>query len=213
MDHAVRRRAIPLALLYALTACAHRDTSAAQSGPAQTADWRSVATPQDKARLHDWRTAFVGALANANRHGHHSSIAREGVLLDPDAAIEGSAPPPGTYQCRVIKLGQKGSQSVAYRAAPPAPCVIASEGALLRFAKLNGVQRPTGLIYPGNERRQIFLGTLTLGDEERAMDYGRDAARDMAGAVERIGDKRWRLILPEPSFESMMDVIELTPTR
>jgi hypothetical protein len=33
----------------------------------------------------------------------------------------------------------------------------------------------------------------------------------MAGALERIGPYRWRLILPKPHFESMMDVIELVP--
>ena len=61
------------------------------------------------------------------------------------------------------------------------------------------------------DRRQIFLGTMMLGDETRPMDYGRDSMRDMAGAVERIGPNRWRLILPYPNFESVMDVIELVP--
>ena len=57
----------------------------------------------------------------------------------------------------------------------------------------------------------IFLGTMVLGDEKRALEYGRDSARDMAGALERVGERRWRLILPYPRFESMMDVIELVP--
>ena len=33
----------------------------------------------------------------------------------------------------------------------------------------------------------------------------------MAGLVERIGDNRWRLVLPAPAYESMLDVIELVP--
>ena len=31
----------------------------------------------------------------------------------------------------------------------------------------------------------------------------------MAGVVERVGDNRWRLVLPYPRFESLLDVIEL----
>jgi hypothetical protein len=50
-----------------------------------------------------------------------------------------------------------------------------------------------------------------FADETRPLEYGLDATRDMVGAVQRIGDKRWRLILPYPRFESVMDVVELTP--
>ena len=60
--------------------------------------------------------------------------------------------------------------------------------------------------------RQVFLGTLVLGDEARAMQYGRDTERDVAGFVERIGPSRWRLIMPRPHFESQIDVMELVPS-
>jgi hypothetical protein len=43
------------------------------------------------------------------------------------------------------------------------------------------------------------------------MQYGADPERDLAGYVERIGPNRWRLILPYPRFESMIDVLELVP--
>ena len=66
------------------------------------------------------------------------------------------------------------------------------------------------LPFPG-QQRMVFLGTLQLGDEQRALQYGRDRERDMAGVVERIGDNRWRLVLPYPAFESTLDVIELVP--
>ena len=45
------------------------------------------------------------------------------------------------------------------------------------------------------------------------MQYGRDPDRDLAGWVERIGDNRWRLILPYPIYESTLDVLELVPAR
>jgi hypothetical protein len=52
---------------------------------------------------------------------------------------------------------------------------------------------------------------LVLGDEARAMEYGRDPDRDVAGWVARIDDNRWRLILPYPRYESTIDVVELVP--
>ena len=69
------------------------------------------------------------------------------------------------------------------------------------------------MIFPGDPMREVFLGTLVLGDERRAMQYGRDPDRDVAGFVERIGPARWRLVLPRPAFESTLDVIELVPAR
>ena len=75
-----------------------------------------------------------------------------------------------------------------------------------------GSQRPVGLIFPGDAMRQVFLGTLVLGDERRAMQYGQDQTRDVAGFVERIGPNRWRLVMPRPHFESQLDVIELVPS-
>jgi hypothetical protein len=59
--------------------------------------------------------------------------------------------------------------------------------------------------------RQVFLGTLVLGDEREARQYGQDETRDVAGYVERIAPNRWRLVLPAPAFESKLDVIELVP--
>ena len=57
----------------------------------------------------------------------------------------------------------------------------------------------------------VFLGTLQLGDEHGVLRYGHDAERDMIGLLERIGERRWRLTLPFPRFESMLDVIEIVP--
>jgi hypothetical protein len=113
----------------------------------------------------------------------------------------------------VIKVGAKGEGMLDYIAYPAFTCRIRQEKELQGFAKLNGSQRHIGLIFPGDALRQVFLGTLVLGDETRAMQYGRDPDRDLAGYVERIGPSRWRLILPYPHFESLTDVLELTPAQ
>jgi hypothetical protein len=57
------------------------------------------------------------------------------------------------------------------------------------------------------------LGTLMLGQEERAFDYGTDPERDIVGIIERIGPNRWRMVMPRPAFESIVDVMELVPAR
>jgi hypothetical protein len=172
-------------------------------------DWKTIVTNADMERIRNWRTAFVKALDNARTRGSTAIIAKEGALLDPDAAMASVGAKPGAYRCRVIKLG--GTKMAAFVAYPETRCTLTQEGDVTGFARTGGVQRPVGLIFPGEGPRQIFLGTMMLGDETRAMEYGRDATRDMAGALERIGADRWRLILPYPRMESMMDVIELIP--
>jgi hypothetical protein len=196
---------IIVALAMPLSACGKERVNAASSAPT---DWKSIVTPDDMDRIRNWRTAFIKALDNAKARGGAAIVAREGALLDPDAALGGADPLPGAYRCRTIKLGGKQMPFIAYQ---PASCTLTAEGDVIGFARNGGVQRPVGLIFPGEGPRQIFLGTMILGDEKRAMEYGRDATRDMAGALERIGPKRWRLILPYPRLESMMDVIELVP--
>jgi hypothetical protein len=175
--------------------------------PEQT--WQEVVTPEDRIRLRDWRTAFTRALAQARAANHDGEIASEGELLEPDAAIGGSIPN-GNYRCRVIKVGAKNPGMLEYIAYPAFRCRI-EHGQAQRFTKLTGSQRHVGLVYPGDQLRQVFLGTLVLGDETQAYQYGRDLDRDVAGWVERIGENRWRVMLPYPHYESLLDVIELVP--
>ena len=171
--------------------------------------WRSIATEADRERLRDWRDAFTEGLVAARAAGHSDAIAAEGALLDPDSALGGEPIPNGSYRCRVIKLGAKSPGLLDYVAYPYFNCRIRQEEAVQGFAKLTGSQRQVGLVFPGDQLRQVFLGTLMLGDEARAMHYGIDAERDVAGFVERIGPSRWRLVMPRPHFESKIDVMEL----
>ena len=205
------RRLILSAALLALAGCAQF-----QSSPGvvvqPTIDWRSMATLSDRDRLRDWRSAFVDGLRAARAAGHSADLEREGVLLEPDAALGGGPIPNGAYRCRVIKIGAKSEGMLNYIAYPAFDCRIQQAGHVQDFAKLTGSQRQVGSIFPGDALRQVFLGTLVLGDEARAMRYGRDTQRDVAGFVERIGPSRWRLIMPRPHFESQIDVMELVPS-
>lgn len=190
-------------------ACASHGTTIGAS-PASP-DWRSIATDHDKARLRKWRVAWTRGLVKARASGHSTKIAAEGALLDPDAAIAWQPPAPGAYRCRTIKIGAQAEGLLDYVSYPPFDCRLRSKDGVLRLAKLSGSQRPIGLLLPYPPERMMFLGTMQLGDESRPFEYGRDRERDLAAVVERIGERRWRLAFPLPHFESIIDVMELTP--
>ena len=202
-------RILFLTLLLTLSGCASVADLAPVIRTAAT-DWRQVVTDDDRERLREWRGAFATALDRARTAGHGAEIAREGRLLDPDSAIPGPLPN-GRYRCRIIKLGAKSEGLLDYIAFRPFACRVQAERDVQGFAKLSGSQRPLGLIFPNDALRQVFLGTLVLGDEERSMQYGRDRERDVAAWVERIDAARWRMVLPSPHFESLTDVVELVP--
>ena len=174
-----------------------------------SATWREIVTDDDRDRLRDWRATFTAALA-ASRKDHAAEIAREGALLEPDAALGGGIPN-GAYRCRVIKLGAKAAGNRDFVAYPSFACRVQPERQLQRLTKSGGSQRYVGLIFPNDAIRQVFLGTLVLGDETQFLQYGQDETRDIGGYVERIGPNRWRLVMPKPHFESQLDVMELVP--
>ncbi len=185
-------------------------TSSASAAPRAVDDWRRVATPADRDRLRRWRDAWVAALPRA-RAADPAGVAAEGALFDSDRTLPG-APPSGRYRCRVFKLGANGTATGEFTSYPAFDCRIDDEGRVRSFYKLTGSQRPVGLLFPDGER-EVFLGTLTLGDELTALQYGQDGERDMVGMMERVGDRRWRLVLPWPRFESLLDVVELVPAE
>ena len=181
---------------------------AASRGPT---DWRAVVTDADRTRLRTWHAAWTEAMDQVRSAGRTAELAPFGALFEADRALATPLPPPGDYRCRTVKLGAKSPGSLAFVAYPWFACRIEQERDVLSFVKDSGSQRPVGLIFPDSDVRAVFLGTLLLGDESSPLQYGQDRARDMAGIIERIDDRRWRMTLPYPAFESMMDVVELVP--
>ena len=206
--------AICLALAVAGCTTGNRPVASVQAAPvAQTkADvWRSVATAADQDRLARIATAWTQGLADARKHSR-GDVEAEGVLLKPDAALPRPAPTPGSYNCRMIRLGAKSGKSAAFEKFKPFFCYVEVEGDLLTIVKQTGSQRPAGRLWEDdNSNRLVFLGTLALADEEQPRAYGEDPKRDMAGFFERIAPFRWRLVIPWPQSPSKLDVFELTP--
>jgi hypothetical protein len=196
-------------LALGLTGCSvYRDATSTE--PPSGWGWRKVVTTSDADRLRQWRKAWDDALAPAKAE-NAAAIAADPLLFDPDTALAHAMPPVGNYICRTVKLGSQQPVTRYFTAYPPAQCRITARGEALHLSKLGTEQRPDGLIYPNTDARAIFVGTLVLGDETAPLRYGVDRNRDMVGYVERIGENRWRLVLPYPGFESKLDVIELVP--
>jgi hypothetical protein len=194
-----------------LAACTTDGEGPAAAVPAAAQSWRAIATDYDRERARKWRTAWVRAVAKARAGGHSAEIAKEGILLEPDSALRGAAPPAGDYRCRVLKVGSQSEGLLDYVAYPYFDCRISAGAGAMDFVKLTGSQRPVGRLFSDSDRRLVFLGTLQLGDERGILRYGHDRQRDMIGLLERIGERRWRLAFPYPAFESTLDVIELVP--
>ncbi|MES2754114.1 MAG: DUF4893 domain-containing protein [Pseudomonadota bacterium] len=174
------------------------------------ADWRRVVTGGDRQRLRNWRQSWLAATAAA-RGADDGAQARDPALFAPDRALPDAVPPAGNYTCRVVKLGARDPAMRPFTSYPPYTCRVMGDGDVIGFEKLGGSQRHVGRIFRDGAGRGIFLGTMMLGDEAHALSYGRDLRRDLAGFVERIGPRRWRIALPEPRFESRLDLIELVP--
>lgn len=179
--------------------------------PLKSNAWKGLATPTDQDRLARIDSAWLQALTEA-RKSFGGEIRKEGVLLKPRAALPRPSPTPGSYNCRLIKLGQSAPKTRAFESFKPFFCYVEVEYDLLTIVKQTGSQRPAGRLWEDdNPDRLIFLGSLALGDEQQPLAYGDDPKRDMAGVLERIGPFRWRLVIPWPQSSSKLDVFELTP--
>jgi hypothetical protein len=179
--------------------------------PLKSEEWKPVATAADEDRIARLGLAWQEALAEAKRT-NPGDLRREGKLLMPRAALPRPAPTPGSYYCRLVKLGKATRNSRAYESFKPFYCYVEAEDQLLTIVKQTGSQRPAGRLWEDDDpTRLIFLGSLSLGDEQKLVAYGDDPKRDMAGVLERIAPFRWRLVIPWPQSTSKLDVFELTP--
>jgi hypothetical protein len=210
---------IGLLLMAALSSCAPVKPVVApgvhpsvEVGPPLKSDaWKALASPADQDRVARLGLACQQALDEA-RASNAADVRREGKLLQPRSALPRPEPTPGSYNCRLIKLGKATPKSKPYESFKPFFCYVEVEGELLTIVKQTGSQRPAGRLWPDDDpTRLVFLGSLALGDQAAPIGYGDDPKRDMAGVLERIGPFKWRLVIPWPQSTSKLDVFELTP--
>jgi hypothetical protein len=179
--------------------------------PLKSEAWKAVATQADQDRLARLGLAWQEALTEAKKN-HAQEISSEGKLLLPRSGLPRPAPTPGSYNCRLTTLGNITPKAKAFESFKPFFCYVEVEDDQLTIVKQTGSQRPAGRLWEDDDpNRLIFLGSLTLGDEEQPLAYGDDPKRNMAGVLERIGAFRWRLVIPWPQSASKLQVFELTP--
>jgi len=182
--------------------------------PTKADVWQRIASAADIDRIRRTSQAWTAALSEARARGSRSAIASEGALLKPGGALARPAPTPGSYNCRLIKLGNSNRRGPAFEKFKPFFCYVEVENNLLTIVKQTGSERPAGRLWEDdNPYRLIYLGSLALGDEQAPRAYGDDPKRDMAGLLERVGPFQWRLVIPWPRGTSKLDVFELTPVN
>lgn len=178
----------------------------------QEPPWRSSASPDDVGRIDRLAAAWEQARTQARQAGFARLMAREGRLLDPQAGLPRPAPTPGSYLCRLLRFGPPAPRGAVLTAYRPFFCYVGTDGDLLSIIKQTGSQRPAGYLFDdASPHRMVFLGSMALGDREEARAYGADPQRDMAGVFERVGNFRFRLIIPWPRSGATLDVFELVP--
>ena len=203
--------ALSAALLAACAATPAPPPPPGGSGPVLR-DWRSIVTAGDRDRYRRLDAAWSLALQQARRQTGSGDLDSLGDLIDPEAGQRGVAPPPGAYRCRTVKLGSQGGEDgLGYVVYGWFACRIEQTPRGLKFSKLTGSQRQSGLLFPENDRQMVMLGSLALAAEPPANSYGQRPDRDLIAVLERIGERRWRLVIPWPQNESNLDLIELVP--
>ncbi len=179
--------------------------------PLKSGAWKTVATDADESRLDRMGLAWQEALVEAQKT-NPGDVRREGKLLEPRAALPRPAPTPGSYYCRLIKLGKANAKGRSFESFKPFFCYVEVEDQLFTIVKQTGSQRPAGRLWEDDDTtRYIFLGSLGLAEEDTPAGYGENPKRDMAGVLERIAPFEWRLVIPWPQSTSKLDVFELTP--
>lgn len=209
-------RALALAFALLVAACASAPPPPPPPppggpGPALR-DWRSIVTAIDRDRYARRDAAWRLALEQSRRQPGSGDLGPLGALIEPGAAQRDVAPPPGDYRCRTVKLGSQGGETgLGYVVYDWFDCRIERTPRGLKFSKLTGSQRPSGLLFPESDRQMVMLGSMALSAEPPANSYGQRPDRDLIAVLERIGPARWRLVLPWPQNESNLDLIDLVP--
>lgn len=206
------RVAVFIALAVSLGACAAKPlppvvtSIAVEPAPVVVKGWRGIATAADQARLDALPQVWARARAAVPRR-LVAKLKDEGPLLDPAAALELPALPPGPYRCRLVRFGGRAPIATF----KPDFCYITGDAKGVAFTKQDGQTLPGGWLFEDTLTRQVMLGGMRSTPDQQAPGYGKDPTRDVAAVVERIAPFRWRMILARPGRGAILDVYELVP--
>jgi hypothetical protein len=175
----------------------------------QPTGWRATATSDDQQRI-DSLTGRMQRMLAAVPAGLRAKVAAEGPLLNPAAGLDAPALSPGSYQCRLVRVGGRRGVT-SYKSDF---CYIAVIDGKQSFTKQTGTQLPGGWLFDDDAgKRLIFLGTMRPRQAGSAPPYGQVSQRDVAAVIERIAPFRWRMALVknDGQGDQMLDIYELIP--
>jgi len=208
------QRALFVAVLaLALSGCAQpsghaRPSVTIESDPAAAeapTGWRAIVSAADVERIEQLPALWARVLGTLPRSAR-AVVAHEGPLLVADAALEHPALPPGSYRCRLVRLGAR-----TVRSFPAFFCYVGGDRPdQLSFTKQTGSELPGGWLHD-DDKRLVLVGAQQQAVGDNHLAYGEVPARDLVGVVERIGPFRWRLVLPGRGNAPGLDVYELVP--
>ncbi|HEX6375415.1 MAG TPA: DUF4893 domain-containing protein [Allosphingosinicella sp.] len=170
-----------------------------------TEAWRRIASARETAALDGLAARWSQALAASRAAGLSRRIAAEGALLIPGTGLARAAPAPGSYRCRFVRLGGR-----RWAGSAPGFCYVGVEAGQLSLAtELRGLRLGGYLWDAKGGNRLVFLGAAVPAGAKTAPAYGDDSAADSAGLLERTGEFRYRLAVPEPAPGAGLTIVEL----
>lgn len=172
---------------------------------AQT-DWVGIATAADRALIDGLPARMAEAHTLAAKRGG-ARLAADSALIDPAAALDLAALPPGPYTCRLIRVDARG----AIASFTPDTCYVDGNADAVSLTKQNGTNLPGGWLHADGTKRLVFLGALRRRAPDKAPAYGQDAAIDVSAIIERVAPFRWRMTMTGKPRNGLLDVYELVP--
>ena len=94
--------------------------------------------------------AWQEALAEANKT-NPSDVRKEGKIFLPRGSLPRPAPTPGSYNCRLLKLGKATAKGKSFESFKPFFCYVEVEGDQLTIVKQTGSQRPAGRLWDDDD--------------------------------------------------------------
>jgi hypothetical protein len=173
--------------------------------------WRATASPRDAGLIDAIDAKWSAALATLRSKGQARAIAARGALLEPGGALARAAPAPGPYRCRLVRIGAAAPRARPISVTGESFCFVGVEDAQLTLTSDIPSRRFGGYLWETREsRRLVFLGAGPAPGGRSPSAYGEDPTRDLAGRFERIGEFRYRLVLPAQGPETQIQLLELS---
>lgn len=160
-------------------------------------------TAADRQRMEKYGETRKEALAEAKAGGSADEVAILDDLVGKPAQSWAGFDMTGDWRCRTIKVGGN-LPLVVYGWFK---CRVTDDGSGWTLEKLSGSQRTKGRFFDDGDKRLVYLGSFFVSGEKPA-PYGSGPDSDQFGYVFRTDAQAFRIELPEPRYESKLDVME-----